>query len=64
MFECNVHECFSINFKQAIKLSVFAIFFLAISNAGPWSGDTLKIGSPPVTLTELKKSRVLTGDSP
>ena len=42
----------------------FLLFFFAISNAGPWSGDTLNIGKPPVTLTELKKSRVFRGDKP
>ena len=54
---------FFMNFIDDNKLSTFATLFFAISKAGPWSGETLKIGRPPVTFIELRKSKIFIGIS-
>ena len=46
---------------DSIKLFGLALPFPVISDATPWSGETLMHGKPIVTLTELKPFKVFIG---
>ena len=43
-------------------LEGLAMFFHAISNPVPWSGEVLMIGNPTVTFTPVSKASILNGN--